>query len=93
MIQRDNQTLQHEPIYKIDLSKDYNHRINEYSPYSQIIAMIPIDIDTKYECELIRECKNEFELRNDIDNEYFEGDELDMIIVFNDYVSDHCPQR
>jgi hypothetical protein len=60
-------------------------------PYSQIIAVSPIDDDRKCERELIREFKKEFEFRNDIGHEYFEGDEREMISVFNDYVSEHLP--
>jgi hypothetical protein len=32
-------------------------------------------------------------LRNDIGHEYFEGNERDMISVFNDYESEHLPNR
>jgi hypothetical protein len=53
--------------------------------------MSPIDDDKKCKHALIREFKNEFEFRNDIRHEYFEGDERDMISVFNDYVSEHLP--
>jgi hypothetical protein len=37
-------------------------------PYSQIIAVSPIDDDRKCERELIRGFKNEFEFRNDIEH-------------------------
>jgi hypothetical protein len=51
----------------------------------------PIEDDRKCELKLIREFKHEFEFRNDIGHDYFEGDERDMISVFNDYVSEHLP--
>jgi hypothetical protein len=55
--------------------------------------MIPIDDNRKCEKELIQECQNEFECRNDIWHEYFEGDERETISVFNDYVSEHLPDK
>jgi hypothetical protein len=51
----------------------------------------PIDHDRKCERELIREFKDEFEFRNDIGHEHFQGDEREMISVFNDYRSEHLP--
>jgi hypothetical protein len=91
MIQRKDHRKRHEAIYKISRTNDFNLRINEYPAYSQIICVTPVDNDKKCERELIRECKNEFEFRNDIGHEYFEGDERDMISIFNDYVSEHLP--
>jgi hypothetical protein len=91
LIQRGDHRKQHEQIYKIGRTNDFNRRINEYPPYFQIISVIPVDYDKKCERELIRQFKEEFEFRNDIGNEYFEGDEREMISVFNDYVSDHLP--
>jgi hypothetical protein len=85
LIQRGDHRKQHEEIYKICRTNDFNLRFNEFSPYSQIIAVSRIDDDRKYEQELIREFKKEFEFRNDIGHEYFEGDERAMISVFNDY--------
>jgi hypothetical protein len=82
---------QHEEIYKIGRTNYFNPRINEYPPYSQIIAVSLVDDHKKCERELIREVKNEFEFRNDIGHEYFEGDERVMISVFNYYVSKHLP--
>jgi hypothetical protein len=93
MIQKGDHRNHHESIYKISRTNDFNRRINEYPPYSQIIAVSRIDNDKKCERELIREFKNEFEFRNDIGHEYFEGDERDMISVFNDYVAEHLPNR
>jgi hypothetical protein len=75
LIQRDDHRKHHEYIYKIGRTNDFNRRINEYPPYSQIIAVSPIDNDKKCEHELIREFEKEFEFRNDIDLEYFQGDE------------------
>jgi hypothetical protein len=43
--------------------------------------------------ELIGEFKSEFEFRNDIDNGYFDDNESDMILVFNDDSSDHLPNQ
>jgi hypothetical protein len=91
LIQRGYHRKQHEDIFKIDRTNDFNRRINEYPSYSQIIAVSPIDDDRKSELELIREFKDEFEFRNDIGHEYFQGDEREMISVFNDYVSEHLP--
>ena len=93
LIQRGDHRKQHEPIYKIGRTNDFNRRINEYPVYSQIISVSPVDNDKKCERELIRQFKDEFEFRNDIGHEYFEGDERDMISVFNDYVSEHLPNR
>jgi hypothetical protein len=42
---------------------------------------------------LIGEFKSEFSFRNDIGNEYFEGNERDMISVFNDDCSNNLPNR
>jgi hypothetical protein len=91
LIQRGDHRKQHEDIYKIGRTNDLNRRINEYQLYFQIIAMSPIDDDRKCERELIRELKDEFEFRNDIGHEYFQGDEREMISIFNDYVSEHLP--
>jgi hypothetical protein len=90
-IQRGDHRKQHKEIYKIGRTNDFNGKINEYPPYSQIIAVSPIDNDKKCERELRRKFKNEFEFRNDIGHEYFEGNEREMIYVFNDYVSEHLP--
>jgi hypothetical protein len=60
LIQRGNHRKQHEKIYKIGRTNDFNHRINEYPPYSLIIAVSPINNVRKCERELIRELKNEF---------------------------------
>jgi hypothetical protein len=91
LIQRGDHRKEHEEIDKIGRTNDFNRRINEYPPYTQIIAVSPIDDDKKCERELIREFKDEFEFRNDIGHEYFQGDESEMISVFNDYVSEHLP--
>jgi hypothetical protein len=91
MIQRGDHRKQHEPIYKIGNINDFNRRIKEYPAYSQIIYATPVDKDKKYERELIREFKNEFEFKNDIGHEYFERGERDVISVFNDYISEHLP--
>ena len=91
LIQRGDHRKEHKDIYKICRTNDFNRRINEYPMFSQIIAVGPVDNDKTCERELIREFKNEFEFRNDIGNEYFEGDEREMISVFNDYVSEHLP--
>jgi hypothetical protein len=91
LIQRGDHRKQHEEIYKIGRINDFNRRINKYPPYSQIITVSLIDDDRKCERELISEFKNEFKFRNDIGHEYFEGDEREMIFVFNDYVSEHLP--
>jgi hypothetical protein len=40
---------QHEEIYKIGCTNDFNRRINEYQPYSQIISVSPVDNDKKCE--------------------------------------------
>jgi hypothetical protein len=93
LIQRGDHREQHEPIYKIGGTNDFNRRIKEYTAYSQVISVSPVDNDKKCERELIKEFKNEFEFRNDIGHEYFEEDERDMISVFNDYVSEHLPNR
>jgi hypothetical protein len=84
LIQRGDHRKQHEDIYKIGRTNDFNRRIKEYPPYSQIIAVSSIDYDRKCERELIREFKDEFEFRTNIGHEYFEGNERDMISAFND---------
>jgi hypothetical protein len=91
LIQRGDHRKQHEEIYKIGRTNDFNRRINEYPQYTQIISVSPVDDDKKCEPELIRQFKEEFEFRNDIGHEYLVGDEGEMISVFNDYVSDHLP--
>jgi hypothetical protein len=58
-----------------------------------MISVIPVDNDKKCECELIKEFKSEFDWRKDVGNEYFEGNERDMISVFNDYCSDHLSNK
>jgi hypothetical protein len=91
LIQLDDHRKNHELIYKIGRTNDVNRRINEIPAYSQIISACPVDNDKKCERELIKNFKNEFEFRNDIGHEYLQGDEREMISVFNDYVSDHLP--
>jgi hypothetical protein len=91
LIQRCDHRKEHEEIYKIGRTNDFNRRINEYPAYTQIIYVSPVDDDRKCERELIRQFKDEFEFRNDIGHEYFEGGERKMISVFNDYVSEHLP--
>jgi hypothetical protein len=71
LIQRGDHRKEHEDIYKIGRTKNFNRRINEYLPYTQIISVSPEDDDRKCERELIREFKDEFEFRNDIGHEYF----------------------
>ena len=66
LIQRGDHRKQHEPIYKIGRTNDFNRRINEYPVYSQIISVSPVDNDKKCERELIRQFQDEFEFRNDI---------------------------
>jgi hypothetical protein len=56
-----------------------------------MICATPVDNDKICERDLIREFKNEFEFRNDIGHEYFEGDEREIISFFNDYVSEPLP--
>jgi hypothetical protein len=68
-------------------------RINGHPYDTQIISIYPIDNSKKGEREIIREFKSEFEFRNDIDNEYFEGNERDMISVFNNHYSNHSLNR
>jgi hypothetical protein len=82
LIQQGYHRKHHEHIYKIDCTIDFNRRINEYPAYSQILSVCPVDNDKKCERELIKEFKSEFEFRNDIGYEYFEGDERDMKSVF-----------
>jgi hypothetical protein len=52
LIQCGDHRKQHEEIYKIGRKNDFNRRINEYPPYTQIIAVSPIDDDKKCEREL-----------------------------------------
>jgi hypothetical protein len=80
LIQRGDHRKQHEEIYKIGRPNDFTRRINEYPPYSQVITVCHVDNDNKSVRGLITEFKSEFELRNDIGNESFEGDERDMIL-------------
>jgi hypothetical protein len=75
LIQRGDHRKQHEEIYIISGTNDFKSRINVNPPYSQIIAVSPIDNDNKCERELIKEFKNEFEFRNDFGDQYFEGEE------------------
>jgi hypothetical protein len=91
IIQRGNHRKHHEPIYKIGRINDFHRRINEYQAYSQIISVCPVDNDIKCDRKLIKEFK--FEFKNDIDQEYFEVDRRNIIYVFNDYVSEHLPNR
>jgi hypothetical protein len=91
LIQRGDHRKEHEEIYKIGGINDFNSRINEYPPYTQIICATPVDNDKGCVRDLIRPFKDEVDFRNDIGNEYFEGDERETISVFNDYVSGHLP--
>jgi hypothetical protein len=93
LIQRGDHRHQHQEIYQISSTNDFNRNIHEYPAYSQIIEVSPVDNDKKCERELIKEFKNEFEFRNDIRHMYFEGDERDMISVFNDYAPEHLPNK
>jgi hypothetical protein len=51
LIQRGDHRKQHEDIYKIGRTNDFNRRINEYPAYSQIISVSPVDDDKKCERE------------------------------------------
>jgi hypothetical protein len=93
LLQRGDHRKHHEDIYKIGRTNNFTRRINEYPINSQIISVCPVDNDKKCEPELIKEFKSEFDFRNDIENEYFEGNERDMILVFNDYCSEHLPNK
>jgi hypothetical protein len=93
LLQRGDHRKHHQDIYKIGRTNDFNRRINEYSMGTQIISVCPIDNEKKCERELIREYKYEFEFRSEIGSEYFEGNERDMISVFNDHCSDHLPNK
>jgi hypothetical protein len=42
LIQRGYHRKQREEIYKIGRTNDFNRRINEYPPYSQIISVSPV---------------------------------------------------
>jgi hypothetical protein len=55
--------------------------------------VIPVGNDKKCERELIKEFKSEFDWRKDVGNDYFEGNGRDIISVFNDYCSDHLPNK
>ncbi len=91
LLQRCDYRKHRQDIYKIGLANDFKRRINEYRLDTQIISVCSIDNQKKWEGELIREFKSEFEFRNFIFNKYFEGNETDMISVFNDYCPDHLP--
>jgi hypothetical protein len=93
LLQRGDHRKHHEDIYKIGRTNDFNRRINEYPINTQIISVCPVDNDKKCERELIREFKSEFDFRNDVGNEYFEGNERDMISIFNDDCSEHLSNR
>jgi hypothetical protein len=93
MIQKRDHRKQHDEIYIMGVAKDFNRRINEYPGYSQIISVCPVDNDKKCKRDLIKKFINEFEFRNNIGHEYFEGDERDMIYVFKDYFSEHLRNR
>jgi hypothetical protein len=80
-------------IYKIGPTNDFNRRINEYPYETQIIYVTSAENDTKCKRELVKEFKSEFDWRNDVGNEYFEGNERDMISVFNHYCTDHLPNK
>ncbi|GMO12430.1 MAG: hypothetical protein Ta2E_00340 [Mycoplasmoidaceae bacterium] len=91
LIQRSDPRKHHENIYKIGRTNDRNRSIIEYPIDTQIISVVPVDNFKLCERELIKEIKPEIDWRNDIGNEYFEGNERDMISVFHDYYSEHLP--
>jgi hypothetical protein len=57
LIQRGDHRKQHKKIYKIGGINDFNHRINECPPYSQITAVNPIEDDRKCEENLYENLK------------------------------------
>jgi hypothetical protein len=89
LLQRGDHKKHNQDIYKIRRMNNFNRHINEYLLDTQIISVCPIDNEKKGKHEF----KYEFEFRNDIGNEYFEGNERDMIATFNDYCSDHLSNR
>jgi hypothetical protein len=72
-------------------TNDFNRRINEYPLDAQITSVCPIDNEKKCERELIWKFKFEFDFISDSGNEYLEGNERDIILVFNHNCSDHLP--
>jgi hypothetical protein len=76
-------------ISNIGRKNDFNMRINEYHLDTQIISVCPIDNEKKCKGKLIPEFKSEFDFRSDIGNDYFNGNEREIISSFNDYCSDH----
>jgi hypothetical protein len=93
LLQRGDHRKHRQEIYKIGHRNDFNKRINEYLIDTQVISICLVDNEKKCERELIRELKSEFELRCDMGNEYFDGNEMYTISVFNDSCSDHLPNR
>ncbi|GMO12797.1 MAG: hypothetical protein Ta2E_01480 [Mycoplasmoidaceae bacterium] len=73
LIQRSDHRKHHEDVNKIGRTNDFDRRINEYPIDRQISSDAPVDNDKRCERELIKEFKSEFDWRNDIGNEYFEG--------------------
>jgi hypothetical protein len=93
LIQRGYHRKSGEEIYKIGRTNDFNPRMTEFSVDTQIISVCPVENEKLSERELIKEFQSEFDHRNDIVLEYFEGNERDKRGCFHDYCTDYLSNR
>ena len=79
-----------EPIYKIGKTKqDAMKRINQYPKGSLCLLHINCDDCDKKESELINIFKNKYEWMQNIGNEYFKGDSINMIEDIFNYIKNN----
>lgn len=75
-------------IYKIGKTiQDPLKRLVHYPKQSKIITVVTVSNCHIIEKDLIKTFKSKFKWRNDIGNEYFEGDQLDMMNEIFKYAS------
>jgi hypothetical protein len=73
-----------ENVYKIGRTKQYNlKRINQYPKGTEIIIFRKCFNCNKMENEIIKLFKNKYNHCIDYGNEYFEGNEFEMILDIN----------
>jgi hypothetical protein len=79
LLQRSDFVQNNQPIYKIGKTKQENlKRFHQYPLGSRLIIQKTCNDCDNIEKELILQFKNKYIHRNDIGNEYFEGDSMEM---------------
>jgi hypothetical protein len=82
LLQRGDHRKHQQDICKIRRRNGFDRAINEYALDIQIISVCPIGNEKKYQRELIKEVKSEFEFRSAIGNSPFYDNEREIISIF-----------